>query len=114
LNHFGISIMPSTRSATGNSRPRVLTTVDAPARAGPKKGRTTKKTTTTKPKGVKGGRVTKKTTGTAPKRKPTVKDKVSGAALKAEGALTGHEGKKAAGTKKIRGTTGKPAHTKKI
>jgi hypothetical protein len=106
--------MASTRAATGNSKPRVFTPVSTdPVRkttAGKKRGRkpgvtiktTTKKTTT--------GRVTKPKTQ---KRKPSVKDKVEGALEKAEGAILNKPGKKAAGTKKAKGTDGKNARGRK-
>jgi hypothetical protein len=103
--------MPSTRSATGNSRPRVHATVEAPTRPVASRKRGPAKSTavtTKKPKAktTKTGRVTKK--------KSTLKDKAEGVVLKAEGALTGKEGKKAAGTKKIRGTTNTKPKTKKV
>ncbi|KAI9844726.1 MAG: hypothetical protein M1838_002065 [Thelocarpon superellum] len=62
--------------------------------------------------GAGGGRVVKPTgtTGVHHKRKPSLKDKIEGVGLKIEGKLTGRPGKKAAGTKKIRGTDGKHAH----
>jgi len=41
------------------------------------------------------------------KRKPTMKDKVSGALLKLKGAITGRPGEKAAGTRRMRGTDGR-------
>ena len=69
--------MASTRAATGNSKPRVFTSVSTdPVQkrtAGKKRAPTTKKTTTgvTKPK--------------TQKRKTSVKDKVAGAVKKAEG-----------------------------
>jgi hypothetical protein len=108
--------MASTRAATGNSKPRVFTAVSTDpvrktATGGKKRGRkpgttttkaTTKKTTT--------GRVAKPKTQ---KRKPSVKDKVEGALEKAEGAILNKPGKKAAGTKKAKGTDGKNARGRK-
>lgn len=109
-----------TRSATGNSRPRVFPTVpetsttttkkrataNTGAKRGPKKATTVK---TSKPVGV-----TKKK---APAKKTSVATKAKGVVKKAEGAVTGNPEKKAAGTKKIKGTDGtaktKVAATKK-
>ncbi|KAF2086051.1 hypothetical protein K490DRAFT_16762, partial [Saccharata proteae CBS 121410] len=44
------------------------------------------------------------------KRKPGVKDKVSGALLKAKGEITGKSGEKAAGARRMHGTDGKGSH----
>ncbi|KAI1496599.1 hypothetical protein F5X99DRAFT_399976 [Biscogniauxia marginata] len=116
--------MASTRASTGNSRPRVHNTVStAPER----KRRTTGGTGTTAKKRGATTAATKKnnrTTGTSTstgagvrkrgrppihhhKRKPHLSDKVEGAIEKAVGAATRSPGKKAAGTKKMRGTDGK-------
>ncbi|KAI0483041.1 hypothetical protein GGR56DRAFT_221971 [Xylariaceae sp. FL0804] len=107
--------MASTRSSTGNSKPRVQLTVStAPERkrkaTTTSTGRTKKtSTTTTTGAGVKKrGRPAGSTAAaTHHKRKPHLSDKVSGAAEKAVGAITRKPGKKAAGTKKMRGTDGK-------
>ena len=101
--------MASTRAATGHSKPRVFESVStAPGRKTGGKKRGPKKATTTK---TSTGRVTKK----APtKRKTSVKDKVAGAAKKTEGKALNKPGKEAAGTKKMKGTTGagRPRKTK--
>ncbi|KAF5025205.1 hypothetical protein F66182_2671 [Fusarium sp. NRRL 66182] len=73
-------------------------------------------TTTTKPRrrGMFGGagRRTHHTT-TAPahhhQRRPSMKDKVSGALLKLKGSLTRRPGVKAAGTRRMHGTDGRGA-----
>jgi hypothetical protein len=104
--------MASTRGAAGISKPRTIaypesTTATKPRakKTGVKKASTTK-ANTSKPRAKKTatGRVTKptttkKTTTTTTKkpvtkRKTTVGDKVEGLKLKAEGAVTGKEGKK--------------------
>lgn len=66
----------------------------------------TKKSTT-------GTGVTKKRAPATHKTKPHLKDKVEGALEKAEGTVTRKPGKKAAGTKKVNGTDGKSARTRK-
>ncbi|MCJ1310133.1 hypothetical protein MMC25_003794 [Agyrium rufum] len=108
--------MALTRFATGNSRPRrayepTTTTTTT---------KTTKRTTKPRTKATTGGRVTKGTTTTGRasathhKRKPTIKDKVSGAIEKLVGKVEHKPGKKAAGTRRMRGTDGKNARTRKI
>ncbi|KAL8953504.1 MAG: hypothetical protein Q9222_000651 [Ikaeria aurantiellina] len=52
---------------------------------------------------------TKKAPKTSNKRDPSLLDKVTGVAEKIVGTIEGKPGKKAAGTKKIRGTDGKGA-----
>ncbi|PHH85226.1 hypothetical protein CDD83_738 [Cordyceps sp. RAO-2017] len=44
------------------------------------------------------------------KRKPTMKDKVSGALTKLRGSLTRRPGLKAAGTRRMHGTDGRGSH----
>ncbi|KAF2142616.1 uncharacterized protein K452DRAFT_192235, partial [Aplosporella prunicola CBS 121167] len=41
------------------------------------------------------------------KRRPSMKDKVSGAILKLKGTVTGKPGQKAAGTRRMHGTDGR-------
>ncbi|TVY89668.1 hypothetical protein LAWI1_G004167 [Lachnellula willkommii] len=96
-------------SSARNSRPRVFPTVpettttttkkrataNTGAKRGPKAATTTK---AAKPTGV-----TKKK---APAKKTSVATKAKGVVKKAEGAVTGNPEKKAAGTKKIKGTDG--------
>jgi hypothetical protein len=100
-----------TRQATGNARPRIFdapaevpapkkrATANTGAKRGPKKGTKATATTTkaSKPVGV-----TKKKA--APAKKTSVATKAKGVIKKAEGAVTGNPEKKAAGTKKIKGT----------
>ncbi|TVY73171.1 hypothetical protein LSUE1_G006119 [Lachnellula suecica] len=97
-------------SPARNSRPRVFDTVpevttttkkprasaNIGAKRGPKKAIATK---ASKPTGV-----TKKKA--APAKKTSVATKAKGVVKKAEGAITGNPEKKAAGTKKIKGTDG--------
>ena len=67
-------------------------------------------TTTTGTKKTAG--VTKKRApNTHHKRKPSLKDKVEGAVEKIEGIIENKPGKKAAGTKKMKGTDGKNSKT---
>ncbi|KAI4593947.1 hypothetical protein LQW54_000011 [Pestalotiopsis sp. IQ-011] len=117
--------MASTRSTTGSSKPRVHLTVDTGperkraattstgAKRGRKPGSTTKSTTTgagVKKRGRPAGSTkAATTTGTHHKRKSHLSDKVEGVADKIVGTVTRKPGKKAAGTKKIRGTDGKNA-----
>ncbi|CAG8958693.1 hypothetical protein HYFRA_00011535 [Hymenoscyphus fraxineus] len=90
-----------TRSATGNSRPRVFPTIPEPtvkkasANTGAKRGPKKTATKGAKPIGVKKAPAVKK---------PSVATKAKGAIKKAEGAVTGNAAKKAAGTKKLNGT----------
>ncbi|KND89615.1 hypothetical protein TOPH_05739 [Tolypocladium ophioglossoides CBS 100239] len=47
------------------------------------------------------------------KRKPTMKDKISGAFTKLRGSLTGRPGLKAAGTRRMHGTDGRGSHRRR-
>lgn len=103
--------MAQTRGATGHSKPRSFPTVSTE----PAQKRTTK-TTVKKPvtKRVANGGVTKsRAPATHHKRKSSVKDKIGGAVEKAKGVVERKPGKKAAGTKKIKGTDGKNSRAKK-
>lgn len=98
--------MAQTRGATGNSKPRVFPTIStAPVRkprtAGAKKTKVPGVTKTRAP-------------ATQHKRKPSLKDKVVGAVEKAIGSAENKPGKKAAATKKMRGTDGKNSRTAKV
>ncbi|OCT53643.1 hypothetical protein CLCR_11033 [Cladophialophora carrionii] len=109
--------MAQTRGATGNSKPRVFATVSTePTRK--RKTPATSTTAGTKAKTTKsatGAGVTKKrAANTTHKRKPSVKDKVEGAVEKIEGTIEGKPAKKAAATKKMRGTDGKNNKTAKV
>lgn len=105
--------MAQTRGATGNSKPRVFPTITTePSRkrkttTGTTLGRK-KKTTTT------GGVTKKRAPATHHKRKPSIKDKIEGVAEKIVGTVEHKPAKKAAGTKKIRGTDGKNNKTAKV
>ena len=57
---------------------------------------------------------TKKRAPATHKRKPTIKDKVEGAAEKLAGEVEGKPAKKAAGTKKMKGTDGKNSKAAKV
>ncbi|KAF6228355.1 hypothetical protein HO133_008085 [Letharia lupina] len=97
-----------------NRTPRVLFAIEDVA---PKPKSTSKKSSvpktkanTSKPraKAATAGRVEKKKApATKNKRTPTVTDKVKGVVEKAVGTIEGKPAKKAAGTKKIKGTDGK-------
>jgi hypothetical protein len=84
-----------TRSATGNSRPRVFEPVEAPSVATKKRGGKTK-ANTSKPRAKKTatGRVAKPKTTKKKSVGEKVKEKVNGVALKAEGKVEGKPGKK--------------------
>ncbi|KAI5918305.1 hypothetical protein F4810DRAFT_715655 [Camillea tinctor] len=109
--------MASTRASTGNSRPRIHN----PISTAPERKRRTTTTTTTKKRGAPAKKSTTTATTTTNggvrkrgrpplhhhKRKPHLSDKIEGAVEKAVGAVTRRPGKKAAGTRKMRGTDGK-------
>ncbi|KIW24387.1 uncharacterized protein PV07_10105 [Cladophialophora immunda] len=102
--------MAQTRGATGHSKPRVFATVSTePVR----KRKTTTATTTggatkkRKTASKKAGVTKTRAPATHHKRKPTIVDKIEGAVEKVVGIVEGKPGKKAAGTKKMRGTDGK-------
>ncbi|EXJ61424.1 uncharacterized protein A1O5_11739 [Cladophialophora psammophila CBS 110553] len=108
--------MAQTRGATGHSKPRVFTTVSTePVRkrqttAATTGGTTKKRKTASKKAGAttaNAGVTKKRAPATHHKRKPTLADKVEGAVEKVVGIVEGKPGKKAAGTKKMRGTDGK-------
>ncbi|KAF4990432.1 hypothetical protein FGRMN_8472 [Fusarium graminum] len=113
--------MPLTRTHR-HSAPRrsIFSTRRAPARSHRHTTTTTTTTTTRKPRrGMFGGagagtsRRTHATTTAAPvhhhQRRPSMKDKVSGALLKLKGSLTRRPGVKAAGTRRMHGTDGRGA-----
>lgn len=107
--------MASTRSTTGNSKPRVHSTVSTTPERKRQNNKNTTTTTTTK---RSGGGVIKPSTAagsrapnTHHKRKSTLGDKVEGVKDKVVGTVTRKPGKKAAGTKKMRGTDGKNSRT---
>ncbi|KAK6854618.1 hypothetical protein PG990_008086 [Apiospora arundinis] len=117
--------MASTRSTTGNSKPRLHNLVSTTperkrnTKSPAKRGNTTTTTTTKTTTKRSGGGVTKSGAGTrAPnthhKRKSTLGDKIEGVADKVVGTVTRKPGKKAAGTKKIRGTDGKNSRTTRV
>ncbi|KAK5946683.1 hypothetical protein PMZ80_000826 [Knufia obscura] len=102
--------MAATRASTGNSKPRVAAAVSTIPERKPKA------TTTTRKPAAKKATTKKSTTGAGvakTKRKPNIKDKAEGALEKAEGTVTRKPGKKAAGAKKMNGTDGKTARTRK-
>ncbi|RSL50509.1 hypothetical protein CEP54_011890 [Fusarium duplospermum] len=73
---------------------------------------TTTTTTTRKPRRglLGGGRRTHAAPVHHQQRRPSMKDKVSGALLKLKGSLTRRPGVKAAGTRRMRGTDGRGSH----
>lgn len=101
--------MAQTRGTTGNAKPRIFQTVSTE----PSRKRTTTKKTPAK-KSATGGITKARAPAAHHKRKPSVKDKVEGAVDKVVGAVERKPGKKAAGTKKMAGTDGKNARTKKV
>ncbi|GME34852.1 uncharacterized protein LTHEOB_5675 [Neofusicoccum parvum] len=98
--------MPTTRKTrTSTRKPGIMSRL-----RGRKAHATTTTTTTTT-------RTTKTTAGHRAgatthhhKRKPSLKDKVSGAMLKLKGTMTRRPGEKAAGTRRMRGTDGRGSH----
>ncbi|KAK8197696.1 hypothetical protein IWZ00DRAFT_541686 [Phyllosticta capitalensis] len=103
--------MPVTRKTTSSRRPGLM------ARLRGRHNTTTTTTTTTttrKTRHHKPGHRTGHATTAAPvhhhKRRPSLKDKVSGAMLKLKGAVTRRPGEKAAGTRRMRGTDGRGSH----
>ncbi|EXJ95511.1 hypothetical protein A1O1_00633 [Capronia coronata CBS 617.96] len=109
--------MAQTRGATGNAKPRVFSTVSTdPVRKRKTTTAAGTKKPTAKPKTTAGGGVGKKRAGPATKhkRKPTITDKIEGAVERVIGTIENKPGKKAAGTKKMRGTDGKGSKTAKV
>ncbi|KAI6085425.1 hypothetical protein F4821DRAFT_149609 [Hypoxylon rubiginosum] len=109
--------MPSTRSSTGHSKPRIHLSVSTEPERKHRTTGTTKKHTTTTTTGSRartGAGVTKRAPATHHKRKPHLSDKIEGAAEKLVGKVTRRPGKKAAGTRKMRGTDGKNSRTKRV
>ncbi|KAG5666021.1 hypothetical protein KAF25_010146 [Fusarium avenaceum] len=111
--------MPLTRTHrhTAPRRSIFSTRRRAPARSH-RHTTTTTTTTTTKPRrgmfsGGAGRRTHATTANAAPvhhhQRRPSMKDKVSGALLKLKGSLTRRPGVKAAGTRRMHGTDGRGA-----
>ncbi|KAI5862215.1 hypothetical protein GGS23DRAFT_112001 [Durotheca rogersii] len=105
--------MAVTRSSTGHSKPRIHLSVSTePERrsnaAGAKKHSA----------GARAGTGVHKQKRAPPathhKRKPRLGDKIEGAAQKAVGKVTRRPGKKAAGTRKMRGTDGKGSRAKRV
>ncbi|MCJ1353952.1 MAG: hypothetical protein MMC33_003939 [Icmadophila ericetorum] len=112
--------MALTRHATGNSQPRKpftqpTTTTTTTTTKTTKKSGTGAVSRPRKTGGVTTGRVTKKSAATPAKKRgrPTLKDKVEGAIEKTKGVVERKPGKKAAGTRKMRGETGTGAGRKK-
>ncbi|KAF5002295.1 hypothetical protein FDECE_10651 [Fusarium decemcellulare] len=100
--------MPLTRTHrhTAPRRSIFSTRRRAPART---QHTVTTTTTTTKPRrGIfSGGRRTRAAPVHHHQRRPSMKDKVSGALLKLKGSLTRRPGVKAAGTRRMHGTDGR-------
>ncbi|KAI0889698.1 uncharacterized protein GGS22DRAFT_2804 [Annulohypoxylon maeteangense] len=99
--------MAFTRSSTGHSKPRIQLNISTE----PERRRTAKTTTTTTSR--RHGHMTAQP-ATHHHRKPHLKDKIQGAAKKLNGTLTRRPGKKAAGTRQMRGTDGKGSRAKRI
>ncbi|KAL9056799.1 MAG: hypothetical protein Q9206_002611 [Seirophora lacunosa] len=103
---------PKAKKTTTAKKPAATKANTSKPRAGRKPGAAAKDKTAT-------GRVAKKAIApkkaaapkakTVNKRDPSLVDKVQGVAEKIVGAIEGKPGKKAAGTKKIKGTDGKGA-----
>ncbi|KAL6711616.1 hypothetical protein ACN47E_004550 [Coniothyrium glycines] len=99
--------MAATRSSTGSSKPRIIQQIQNTV--APKKRSTTTAANTSKPRSTTTtGRVTKRT-NVKNVKKPRTKtekltDKITGNAKRVSGDVQGKPGKKAAGTRKARGT----------
>ncbi|OTA64835.1 hypothetical protein K449DRAFT_392939 [Hypoxylon sp. EC38] len=104
--------MPSTRSSTGHSKPRVHLTVSTEPERKRNHHTTTAKKRTATSRTSRTGAGIRKQPATHHKRKPHLSDKIEGAAEKLVGKVTRRPGKKAAGTRKMRGTDGKGSHKK--
>ncbi|KAI0896865.1 hypothetical protein F4806DRAFT_411888 [Annulohypoxylon nitens] len=103
--------MAFTRSSTGHSKPRIQLNISTE----PERKRNTKHTTTTTTGRRRGHGITGTTQpATHHHRKPHLKDKIEGAAKKLNGKLTRRPGKKAAGTRQMRGTDGKGSRAARI
>ncbi|KAI1399650.1 hypothetical protein F4819DRAFT_409323 [Hypoxylon fuscum] len=102
--------MPSTRASTGHSKPRIHFSVSTE----PEHKRTTTSTKKHHTTGTGGVTKSSRAPATHHKRKPHLSDKIGGAAEKLVGKLTRRPGKKAAGTRKMRGTDGKNSRNKRV
>ncbi|KAI0135158.1 hypothetical protein F4814DRAFT_400058 [Daldinia grandis] len=101
----------STRASTGHSKPRVHLTVSTEPERKRQSGHTS---TPHRHTGVKKRTGATRAPATHHKRKPHLSDKIEGAAEKLVGKITRRPGKKAAGTRKMRGTDGKGSHVKRV
>ncbi|KAM0557123.1 hypothetical protein ACHAPJ_005386 [Fusarium lateritium] len=110
--------MPLTRTHRHSAPRRSIFSTRRRAPARTHRQTVTTTTTTTKPRrrgmfGGAGRRTHGTTAARAPvhhhQRRPSVKDKVSGALLKLKGSLTRRPGVKAAGTRRMHGTDGRGA-----
>ncbi|KAA8899523.1 hypothetical protein FN846DRAFT_960403 [Sphaerosporella brunnea] len=97
----------TTTTTTRNRKPSLLDRLMRPRAA----------TTTTTRSSRRMGRRHRATATTAPvhhhQRKPTLGDRIYGALLRLKGSVTGRSGKKAAGTRRMRGTDGRGSTTRR-
>lgn len=113
--------MAATRSTTSSSRPRIFSTISThpenkrkPTASRSTKPKKTASTIGSLKESLTGAGVKKtRAPNTHHKRKTSVKDKVAGAVEKAVGSVERKPGKKAAGTRRMRGTDGRGNRTAK-
>ncbi|KAI1090604.1 hypothetical protein F5B19DRAFT_494175 [Rostrohypoxylon terebratum] len=107
--------MAFTRSSTGHSKPRIQLNISTEPERRRNNTKHTGHTTTTTTNRRRGHGITGTTQpATHHHRKPHLKDKIEGAAKKLNGTLTRRPGKKAAGTRQMRGTDGKGSRATRI
>ncbi|KAL7629577.1 hypothetical protein AAE478_001099 [Parahypoxylon ruwenzoriense] len=109
--------MASTRSSTRQPKPHVQLTVSTEPKRKLRSTTGAKKHTTgstTRARTGAGVQKQKKAPASHHKRQPHLSDKIGGAVEKAIGTVTHKPGKKAAGTRKMRGTDGKGSRTKRV
>ncbi|KAM5352363.1 hypothetical protein ACJ41O_005086 [Fusarium nematophilum] len=104
--------MPLTRSHRQTAPRRSIFSSRRRAPAHSHRHTVTTTTTTAKPRRglFGGGRRTRATPVHHQQRRPSMKDKVSGALLRLKGSLTRRPGVKAAGTRRMHGTDGRGSH----
>ncbi|KAH7148740.1 hypothetical protein EDB81DRAFT_883144 [Dactylonectria macrodidyma] len=111
--------MPLTRTHGHTTTAAPRQSIFSRRRAAPRRQKVVTTTTTTrKPRhslfGRRAPRATRAPVVHHQQRKPTMKDKVSGALLKLKGSLTHRPAVKAAGTRRMRGTDGRGSRRRRF